>query len=315
MNKLLFLLLLSSITVCGQSSGEKIHAHIDNTKTLAHIRIPGTRLYIIPPPHFTVATSIVGLKKGEQAAMQIFDLVGGNFYTNAATFSKFEFLSRGAKVSDYQEITVNGYPAKYISLQGDPEAKGFSLVFGDTSFSTAIMCFYPSNDDATEREILQSLNTIYYDKTHKIDPFEAAAFSIDEKASKFKFLNSNPPLYLYTIGGVDDRNNPDASSVAVTQIPFDRAVGLKGVVGQMLDKAHQYGLTEATPKFATTKNLNGYEVYETGLDVTIKGVKGFMYYFVVAKDDKAFVVIGTIHKNVESTLQEVKKLAYSIKLK
>jgi len=112
MNILLFLLLLSSITVCGQSSGEKIHAHIDNTKTLAHIRIPGTRLYIIPPPHFTVATSIVGLKKGEQAAMQIFDLVGGNFYTNAATFSKFEFLSRGAKVSDYNN------PPLYLYIIG-----------------------------------------------------------------------------------------------------------------------------------------------------------------------------------------------------
>jgi hypothetical protein len=177
------------------------------------------------------------------------------------------------------------------------------------------MCVYPSADEATGRELLNTLNSIYYDKNHKIDPFEAAAFSLDEKASRYKFLNSNPPLYLYTIDGLDDRKNPDAPSVAVTQMPYDRTTSLKDVADLMLNKTRQYGLTEATPKFATTKTVNGYQVYETGLDVVVKGVKGYMYYCVVAKDDKAFVITGTIHKDIENSLAEIKKLAYSIKLK
>jgi len=316
MNKLLGLLLLTSMTVCGQSSGEKIQAHIVGTKTPAHIHIPGTRLFIIPPPHFTVGTTFVGLQKGDNAAIQVLDLVGGNFYTNAANFNKVAFLSRGIKVFDYQEITVNDYPAKFIVMQGDdPNARVCSIVFGDTSFSATLMCVYPSADAATGQAILHSINSIWYDRNLKVDPFETAAFSLDEKASRFKFLRSNPPIYVYTVGGSDDSQSPDAPSVMVMQLPFDKALGLKGLATQMLDKTRQYGLTEASPKFSNTHNVDGCEAYETGVDVVIKGVKGFMYYFVVAKDDKAFVVVGTIHKDPENDLQEVKKLAYSIKIK
>jgi hypothetical protein len=116
MRKIAYLFLFASLTACGQASNDKIKSDIKNSKTSKHINITGTRLYIIPPTNFKVATTFIGLQKGDKAIFNIYDLVGGNFYSNAATFSKAEFEKQGVRVFDYRDIKVNGYPAKYIFL-------------------------------------------------------------------------------------------------------------------------------------------------------------------------------------------------------
>ncbi|XZF16179.1 hypothetical protein ACTHGU_08575 [Chitinophagaceae bacterium MMS25-I14] len=117
MQKLLYLLLLISVTACGQASNERINQEIKNSKTPKHINIPGTRLYIVPPPGFKVARMYCRLEQGDKSMFNIYDIVGGNFYTNGEGFSKQGFEQKGAKVLDYRELKVNGYPAKYVSMQ------------------------------------------------------------------------------------------------------------------------------------------------------------------------------------------------------
>src|ERR1700710_705897 len=107
MRKLTCLLLLVSLLGCHQDPGANIHPRISNTRTSQHINIPGTRLFIVPPPNFAVATNFVGLQKNDKAVINVYDLVGGDFYTNAATFNKAEFEKKGIKVFEYKEFSVN----------------------------------------------------------------------------------------------------------------------------------------------------------------------------------------------------------------
>src|SRR5215831_4642741 len=190
MNMRLFWLsfLLLGLEACTQKKTDAISLNIENAKTNKHINIPGTRLFIIPPPNFSTAKGFIGLQDGKNSILNVMDLVGGNYNTNAATFSKEEFEKKGAKVFDYKEIRVGGFPAKYISMQGDATTKEYALVFGDTTFSTMIIAAYPATDENTGKEIISSLNSICYDKSIKIDPLTTANFSIDDKDSKFKFF-------------------------------------------------------------------------------------------------------------------------------
>src|ERR1700749_2945507 len=112
MYKLLSLFLFTSLAAIGQTPANTIKASINNKKTTAHINIPGTRVYIIPAAGFKPAISFTGIQKGAQSAINVYDLVGGDFYSNAAQFSKSDFLYRGIKVLDYRELTIDGYPAK-----------------------------------------------------------------------------------------------------------------------------------------------------------------------------------------------------------
>jgi hypothetical protein len=315
MQKIFYLFLLLSLTACGQTSTNKINDDIKNAKTSKHINIPGTRLYIIPPPNFKVASTFIGLQKGETSMFNIYDLVGGNINTNAATFSKAEFERRGAKVFDFKEIKVNSFPAKYIHMQGDATAKAYSIVFGDTTFTTMVMSIYPVADEKTGNEIINSLNTIYYDKNKKIDPFETANFSLDDKVSKFKFFQYNANLYIYSIDGIENKEDKDAPMVLVSQFPKDNTMTAKSIAEIMVNKAQQYGLTNPELRNTTTDRINGYETYQTEVYGQMQGKNSLLFYCVVTKGDKAIVIQGISKKDTESSLQEFKKMAQTVKIK
>jgi len=316
MQKILYLFVLISITACGQTTiTTKINEDIKNTRTNKHVNIPGTRLYIIPPPNFKVASTFIGLQKGETSMFNIYDLVGGNINTNAATFSKAEFESKGAKVFDFKEIKVNGFPAKYIHMQGDATAKAYSIVFGDTTFTTMVMTIYPVADEKTGNEIINSLNTIYYDKNKKIDPFETANFSLDDKVSKFKFFQYNANLYIYSINGIENKEDKDAPIVLVSQFPKDNTMTAKSIAEMMINKAQQYGLTNPELKNTTTEKINGYETYQTEVYGQMQGKSSLLFYCVVTKGDKAIVIQGISKKDTQTNVEEFKKIANTVKIK
>lgn len=312
MQKILYFFLLVSLSAHGQTSTDKIKPVIDNAKTSQHVNVPGTRLYIIPPPGFKTMTNFTGLQKGETSMVQVYDLVGGNFYKNAADFTKARFEKDGINVFDYQEIKVNGYPAKYIAMQSQPAAKTYAMVFGDTSFSTMIMAACPATDAVTDKEIINSLNTICYDKNKKIDPFETANFSLDEKVSRFKFFRYNINMYIYMIDGVEDTEDKNAPGLIVMQLPKDNTNSLQDIANIMIGK---YALANQQIKNSSFNKINDYDAYETEVYGEVQGNTALIYLCVVAKDDKAIVVQGIAKKDLESNLQEFKKLAHTIKMK
>lgn len=315
MHSILYIFLTLSLSTYGQVTPGAIHEDIINVKSEKHIIIPGTRLYIIPPPDFVPGSSFTGFQKGETALINIYDLVGGNFYTNAETFSKTAFENKGAIVFDFKEIKVNGFPGKFIHMQGDPSAKAYAIVFGDTTFSTMIMALYPADDESTGRDILQSLRTVYYDKELVIDPFETANFSIDEDASKFKFFKYSANLYLYTPGGIDNKDDRDAPLVLVSQFPRDFTMTAKSIAEMMIFKAQQYGLTNQELKNTTSDKLNGYETYQTEIYGQLQGKYCLLFYTVVAIADKAIVIQGISKKDNDVNIEEFKKIARSVIIK
>lgn len=317
MYKILLSVFLITLVACKQKSpaGDKINANIENSKTNKHINIPGTRLYIVPPPGFTVSQTPAGLKKGGTSMITVTELTDGNFYSNAASFNKAGFEQRGIKTFDYQEIKVNGYPAKYVSLQGDSSARMYWLVFGDSSFSTMVMGVYQANDEVTGKQILGALNTICYDKNKKIDAFEAAAFSLDDKQSKFKFFHYATNMYVYTIGGVDNKNDSDAPFLVITQMPIVKGMKAKNVGDMLLSKMQGYGLSNATIKNASQEKINGYDAYEAEVHGQMQNRNGMIYQCVIANGDNVITMQGIAKNDFDENLAAFKSLAHTIKIR
>jgi hypothetical protein len=315
MKKLLYAFLLFTLSASAQTANDNIRPAIQNTHTSSHINIPGTRLYMMQPPGFTVAKTFLGLQKGENAMLNIFDLVGGNFYTNAATFNRAAFEQQGAKVLDYQEIKVNGYPAKYMYMQADPATYAYTLVFGDTSFSTMIMAVHPVNDEAARKQIIAALNSIYYDKNRKVSPFETALFSLNDRSSKFKFFQYTANIYQYTIDGKDNTKDTDNPFLLVTQLPKDNSLTTQRIAEQMIGKVQQYGLTNTQVKNTSTSQVNGYDTYEMEVYGQMKGKDCVIYLCVTAKDDIAITMQGIAKSDLDTNVQEFKKLAHTIQIK
>ena len=329
MKKIYYYIMLLFLTACGQPTvsnkdidinnnievSNKINDNIQNSRTSKHVIIPGTRLYIIPPKDFLLSYSFLGFQKGTNTLINIIDLPGGNFYTNAATFNKSEFENKGARVFEYKEIKVNGYPAKYLYMQGDPTAKSYALVFGDTTFSASIMAVFPVTDEQTGLDILNSLNSIWYDTTKKIDPFETANFGLDESVSKFKFSSFNANVYMYTKDGKKRENIDIEPLFLVVQIPKDNSMTSKSVADMMLGKIQQYGLTNPIVKNSSSEQINGYETFQMEVSGKMKNKNALMYYCVVSSADKAIVMQGLLPNGKTDDLKEFKKLATTVNVR
>jgi hypothetical protein len=200
-----FLLAFSLVITYGQSASMTSVDNLETHKTEKHINIPGTRLFIVPPEDFSISDNFIGLIKENISAIQVMDLDGGNFYTNSANYTKQGFEKKGIKVLDFKELTINGYPCKYICMQGDTSAKVLGFVFGDTTFSVMVMATYPSKDEIVEKSLEIALQTIYYEKGLTIDPFISAYFKLDDSESIFKFFRSSANLFIYSIGGKENK--------------------------------------------------------------------------------------------------------------
>lgn len=299
----------------GARAQYKLDSIIRNTKTARHVRIPGTHLYMVPPAQYTIAKNFIGLHHKERGMINVYDLPGGNFYTNAASFSKAAFVEKGATVYDFQELSINGYPAKFVAAQGAPTHITLGLVFGDTTFSTSVMAVYPTGNETARKEMLACLRTIWYDPQQKIDPFETANFSMDTKETPFRFFKYAASLYIYTVNGNDTKDDPDGPFVMVAQFPNDHTAPPKEIAAMMVGKFREYGLTDPETKQESNDRINNNDAYQMEIQGQLKNKPVTAYCCVVVKGDQAIVLQAISKKDTASDLQHFKKLASSIQVK
>ncbi len=276
-------------------------------KTTKHINIPGTRLYVIPPPAYKLAGSFIGLERDSTALVNVFDLVGGNFYTNAATYTREGFERKGVEVFHYEGTRIAGFPAKYIVMAGEPGFKVSGLVFGDSSFSVAVMANYPETDVNAESEITSIFNSIIYDKTSTVDPFANAGFTLDDSQSLFRFAQFSAGMYIYSAGGKRPAGNPDEPVIMVTSVPSD-GKNAREISRLFIEKASEYGAGLLTVRNESDDALNGYNASQAELWGNHEGDTILIYQCVVVREDRAVSIQAIARKNGAMYLPEIKKL-------
>ncbi|HEY6898986.1 MAG TPA: hypothetical protein VI233_00025 [Puia sp.] len=318
MKNILPLILVFSMTLQtlaqAQTPEPALHFPIRNTRSAQHAYVPGTRLYIIPPKGYTPSQTVAGFEKGGNSALVIQDLVGGSFYTNAATFSRQAFEQKGAKVFDYKETTIGGFPAKFLHAQGDANAQVIILVFGDSTFSTMIMAAYPAGDTRSAEDLAAALNTIVYDKNKKINPIETAIFTLDEKVSRFRFFSYTANLYMYSVGGKDNSADQRAPMALITQLPAGGGVTEKNMAEQMISSAQQHGLSEAKIVSGSATTINGLPAYEMTVSGIQNGEKVIYYECALSKGGRALSLTGVSY-NDDQVVREFTALAHTLRFK
>jgi hypothetical protein len=306
---------ISFHSIFPQNDPHDIPGEIKNDKTTQHFNIPGTHLFLIPPEGFKTQDAFCGLKKTDKQSIQVFDLPGGNYYTNAATFNKEKFESKGAKVMIYKEVKIAGYPAKYIFMKGDNKSAAYSVVFGDSTFSCMVMGIYPSEDEKTGNQIKSALLSICYDKNRIVDPFEIAGFSLDDTKSKFRFTKYSGNMYIYSSGNENKKPDEDEPFAIVTVIPKDSATDVKKISSLMLGNLERSGMKNKEIKNESEDKMNGYLCYEAEIYGDVQGRKSLIYQLVVTHHKKAVIIQGIAKTNYQWNLDEFKKLSHTLKFK
>ncbi|WP_166963866.1 hypothetical protein [Yeosuana marina] len=303
--RFLSLFLLLTISSCGQNK----------IKTFDKTLIPGTRVYLDKPENFKLAANFIGLKSGE-SVIQFFDLFGGNYNSNAKSFTKENFEKKGVTVFDFKKLKIDGFPAKLAFLQGNPNQKSLQLVFGDNEFSVMVMAFIPDFEKEKIKQIENSFLTIEYDKNRVVDPFEIAFFKIDDSKSSYKYSKTVSNMFLYTKNGIKKDSFMGESAYLISQLPTERPdMGPKSLFDTNLNSLKSNGLIISKRIPTERKKLNGFNCYEELIIGNLNNEETQIIMTCVVKENRAVIIAGLVKDDFESTVEEFKKLTNELKMK
>lgn len=306
MKLLLIILLVFSGSVYGQN--------VSNRITDKHVRIPGTRVYVIPPKGFKLATNFIGLTDDKNSMIQIFDLNNGNFYSNARNFNQENFEMKGIKVFESKIFQMNQCPAKYLFLQGNEYMKAHEMIFGDSTFSVMLNGLYDTSNDEIGKEVKKCIFSAVYDKNIKIDELETAPFMLDGSNSKYKFAKQAGGMYIYSLNGVVKESYEDEPYLIITILPVSTEYTLKMVSEFSLGSLERLGFSPKETNLLYQGKINGYEAYEAVTSGDLKNEKRLMYHLVITHGDQIVFIQGSSHNDTEN-LTEFQEIARSIKFK
>lgn len=317
----LFLLLLT-IGAAGQKSEVLIRTEIKNTRTQQHIRVPGTRVYLIPPVGFSASEKPGILQKEKLTLITVTDSIGDSFYAFDFSKTKDVYKTLGALLLEERTITVQGYAGRFFLLQASKNTQTHLLIFGDKTFCTKIITVFPISNKEAGDEIIQSLNTLYYEKEQGIynanqeaNPFSKANFSVDDTHSKYKFSYLENDVYTFFL------KNAAASSENSIVMAYQTELTdtsnfelLSGIVNNNI--AHSYGLlTPQSKRKASSDRINNYRIYQVEMEGPIEGKNNYIYNIFVAGKDKVILLHYAADTNNQQNLAEFKKLVATIQIK
>lgn len=312
--KIISLILLLNLTAFGQETEVSTTKNIITQKTKNHIRIPGTRLFIVIPKGFILSDLFLGIQMGEKSYMQVFDLDGGNFYSNSRSISKENLQAKGLKVYDYAEFQFNNYPAKFASVQAADSYRSHQLIFGDSTFSVMLIGLFDENEQETGNRLKQAMLSSYYDASLKIDPFEIAKFTIDESVTRYKFYQYSSNLYNYTQEGKKNENR-FSPAVIITQLPCLEGSTFETIIEESVNGLKQNTFIQTGVDLAHEKIINGEKGFEKILRGYLNRKKVKLYYSVLKNKNLYIIFLGISYAEDESDLTDFKTLAQTLKLK
>jgi hypothetical protein len=279
-----------------------------------YVKIQGTRLSLKPPAGFEPISGFTGLKKGETSMIQVFDLGGGDYNATSKSFTKEEFEKKEMKVLSFTETKISGFPARIVHAAASEEARMYSVMFGDATFSVMMMGMYPATESELETEMKEALLSARYNKDEVIDPFASVNFKLDDSKSKLKFVKSAANMFIYTIGGAEKAK--DGPMVIVVSVPLEgEAAKPKDLAEQMVAglKNKGFGGLKATEK--EDLKVNGCDGYSMKLQAKKDDKEATILIQSFVKNDTAVIIQGICQGKPEDDIAEIKALSSTLQIK
>ena len=282
-----------------------------------YVNIKGTRLSIIPPKGFVAAENFVGLKKDEATGIQIMDLVGGNYDSNTATYTKETFEKNGITVLEFEELKVDGFKAKFSHFKGADNSERVNITFGDSTFSAMVTAIFPTSSRKTLfPEIKETFLKIKYDKNLIIDPFASSAFKVEKNESKFKFAKASANMFMFSENGIDKKSYDDEPTVLITSLPFDNKDNTKEKLFEdLVNGLIAQGFIKKETKNESKKSINGYDTLEVECYFEQKSEPKLAFMTILINNNKAIIFYGMAQSNFQENIIEFKKLSNKLTIK
>ncbi|UYZ64681.1 hypothetical protein [Hymenobacter weizhouensis] len=296
------------VVLAGSAAAAQAQPQASAAPSAAHRQVAGTHVWLVPPVGFGPSAGLTGLRKGE-AVVQVMDLAGTSFYQHAAGFGKARFEARGARVVDFQELTVQGYPARLVQLEQAGAPSSVQLLFGDSTFAALLVGRYPAPDAATGAAVRQALLSAAYEK-NAAAPSAGAVFVLDEKKAGFTLKKASATRYEYALSG--SAESASGPVLVVRTVPYHPSRTAADISQEQLER--MAGLSDYRARRTSSVKVNDLVTFETEGPARQQGRPVLLYQQVTIIGSSAVVLQGiAAPENGDVTVAQFKALAHTIK--
>ncbi|MBL7768730.1 MAG: hypothetical protein JNK20_07140 [Flavipsychrobacter sp.] len=299
-----FFILLTLIAVqCTAQSGQPIS-------------IPGTKCTMIPPEGFTLTNRFRGFIQTSTGASIMLTELPAPYQELSDGFTVEALRTKGMELISKRLIDLNGSKATMIVVTQTAQGISYKkqmLLLGDSSVSVIVNGIYPADADINENLIEKALLTTRYNKTEKVDPQEAALYTISLEGSAFKPYKYLSGVLLYTEEDQLPTKKPtlmignSLSKVTTTDLNAYATSHLLTVV------------KPNTPKIIENNQIkiDGLTGIETIAEIQKNGKQSELIYHLIlfTDDDDYFLIMGNSIVNFPEYTSRFKNIARTFKRK
>lgn len=272
--------------------------------------VAGTHVWLQPPPGFTPAPGLTGLRRGA-AVLQVFDGQGGNYYRQAGSFTATRFAARGGQVLELQDVSAGSYPGRLARVRQAGPQETTQVLFGDSTFAVLLEARYPAADTATATALRRSMLGARYQKSTPGNPQATTIFEFDEEKSPFRFARAEAGTLYYTPNGQPPAGT--TPTLAVRLADYNLGITPADIGQQMLQRYP--ALQGYTVRKLSSAKVNDLLTYETEGFAQLSGQRVLVYQQVSVIGNTAVSMVGIAQTEAEATLAQFKALTHTIKPK
>lgn len=291
---------LSSSLLVGQES-------ISTSLTDAHQQVQGTKVFMVVPESFAVATQFQGFQDFDRSASILVAILETPVQPLLQAFTKEALKGQGVKMEDKEPISLNGMKGTWIT--GTQKAYGstfnkYIMVFGDETFTCILNGMYPEEDqEALDALVVDAMRSTYYDQEAELNFLDALSFELDTEDTKMQFGTLLTGSALYTVDGKVPTESDDKTNFLVgpslnpSLILDEKAFCIKRLKQLPYE---DLAFREEEIIEVDIDGLHGYSIPAIGTDSKDEAER-FIYQTILFTDDgNYFILLGTAADDFEA---------------
>ncbi|MFN8208189.1 MAG: hypothetical protein U0T82_12385 [Bacteroidales bacterium] len=280
--------------------------------TPEHQLIPGTHLYLIPPAGFTPSLTFPGFEQDETGFIRILDERKPFNPQEVGFCDALKITGEGGRVIDQREISLHGYPARYLLWQNDPAFMLITICMGDTGFAATIQARFKAYDEAMLNSIKQCLFSIVYDKLRTVVPFEGTFFTMDYTSGPLRLTLQSPGNYYFASKGAFGSEEIE-SHATLSWFNINQTTTAIGIADENLEREHPENTDQTMIRRVSTRLINGHDALEREIYIPENGRKFLMYQGIILFYDKAVMLQGYAYERFGENLEIFRNMLSSVK--
>lgn len=312
---IIFILIFTTLTSCGQKSNTDFPSQIQTTKTTNHFRVMGTKVYGIIPSDFQHIRDLVRYQKNDNTYIQVIESNTSNFIEAKPKFTRQAIEAKGAKIDVLNNIKLNEYEAIYCAGPSKyPEETKLMLIFGDESFVVIIVGVCQTKDMEEKKQLQEIFKSIYYEKSLQVSPFELANFQFDNTITNFKYAITASNIFMYAENGKNDAQNPTSNSFQIMVMPKMTKEKAESYANDLPSRYETNGI-KLDNKTITKSKINNHIAYILETKIKYDNRDGVLYQVVLVFENTTLLFKANAYNDVDNYLIKFKKTAETIKIK